>query len=77
MDHEGATAQLPERWEPNLTPVHLASLLKLEKYGRCCLYGESYVTSRAWKATKTRDNQWVVFQHHVHEYVYIYAILKL
>jgi hypothetical protein len=70
VDVEGATARPPSRWDPNLTPLHLGLLFDLEKYGRCCLYGESYVTSRIWQATKSRDNQWIVFQHHVHEYAY-------
>jgi hypothetical protein len=66
-DVEAAVATPPSAWDPEITPLQLGALFSFEAYGRCCLYGEAYVTSRAWKATVTRDNQWVVFQHHLGE----------
>lgn len=57
----------PQDWNPGITALQLALLYDYEVYGRCSMYGESYVTSGAWKATKTRDNQWVTFQHYKQE----------
>jgi hypothetical protein len=79
-DVEAAGASTPTGWSPNVTPLQLAMLFKFELYGRCCMYGEAYVTSTAWKATKTRDNQWVAFQHHVNEcetYARVYWTKKI
>jgi hypothetical protein len=66
-DFEGANSCIPNRWSDDVTAIQLAKLLDYEKYGRCCLYSESYVTALSYKKPKTRDNTWVVFQHHLHQ----------
>lgn len=57
----------PSAWDEHLNPLQLALMYKYQRYSRCCLYSQSYVTSRAWQASKTRDNQWILFQHHTKE----------
>jgi hypothetical protein len=70
-----ATAHLPDRWDASLTPLRLALLFDFEKYHRCCLYGDSYVTSTAWKKSTTRCNNFIVFQHHLAECVVLRYIV--
>lgn len=65
-DLEGAAGLPPTAWDASLQALRLAALFKMEAYPRACVYGDpaNYVTSRAYKKTQTRDNQWVAFQHH-------------
>jgi hypothetical protein len=56
----------PQAWDRSIHPVSLGLLFKYELYARASLYGDSYVTSARFKGNKTRDNQWIVFQHHLH-----------
>jgi hypothetical protein len=48
-----------------LLPLALSGLFKYEIYPRASLHGENYVTSTSYRGSRTRDNQWIVFQHHV------------
>jgi hypothetical protein len=66
---EEAAGYTPVKWVPDdpLLPLKLAGLFKFEVYKSACLYCDSYVTSKAYNAQKTRDNKWVTFQHHLHE----------
>jgi hypothetical protein len=61
-----AAGMPPRAWKSSLLPVAMGLLFKYEIYNRAILYGDSYVTSVKYKGSKTRDNQWVVFQHHLH-----------
>lgn len=56
----------PGHWDAAIQPMQLATLFRYEMYGRACLYSDAYVTSAAYKAPRTRDNQWLAFQHHLH-----------
>jgi hypothetical protein len=64
---EAAAAVPPMAWDVNLKALELAALFRYEAYPRACLYGDPscYATSASYKAPQTRDNQWVVFQHHI------------
>ena len=44
---------------------NLAALFKYECYSRCCMYSDSYITSREWICEQKRDNGWIAFQHYV------------
>lgn len=59
----------PGRWgERSLTPFRLADLFQYDIFPRAYMYGDSYVTSKAYGKATTRDNRWILFQHHVHRY---------
>lgn len=60
----GGAGQAPRQWTPDTKALALAALFTYEVYPRASLYSDSYVTSSVYKAARTRDNQWIVFQHH-------------
>jgi hypothetical protein len=65
-DFGSAAGQRPLQWTPDTRALDLAGLFTYEVYPRASLYSDSYVTSSIYKAARTRDNQWIVFQHHTH-----------
>lgn len=67
-DLDEAAREIPAQWQPDLSPLRLAVMCDFYQFDRCCLYGDSIVKSKAWEASKTRDDRWIVFQHHLHEY---------
>lgn len=60
---EAASSARPARWSAELQPTQLAGLFNYEMYGRATVDNECYVTSVRYKATQTRDNRWIAFQH--------------
>jgi hypothetical protein len=60
-----------------MTPLQIALLFKFERFKRFCLYSDSYITSTAWKKSKTRCNTWITFQHHLHECAFQYVCGKV
>jgi hypothetical protein len=62
----------PTAWHPNIKALELAALFEYEAFPRACLYGDPacYVTSESYGAPQTRDNKWIVFQHHLQPCVF-------
>lgn len=46
--------------------TELSTLFHMEVYNRCHLYGDpaQYVTSTENKSQQSRNNRWIMFQHH-------------
>jgi hypothetical protein len=63
-----ASGRPPSGWDASITSLALGAMFKYTVFGRANLYGDSglYVTSTKYRGQRTRNNNWVVFQHHVH-----------
>jgi hypothetical protein len=63
-----ASGRPPTGWDGSITALALGAMFKYTVFGRANLYGDTglYVTSTHYKGQRTRNNNWVVFQHYVH-----------
>ena len=53
-------------WSRYMDITELSTLFHMEVYNRCHLYGDpaQYVTSTENKSQQSRNNRWIMFQHH-------------